>query len=67
MHANISITDGTYIHIEEQERGRLLGEISISQNETRPQDDALQGFLKKLSPNDLQQAITLAAGLLVKG
>src|SRR5512140_102850 len=64
MHSNIASTDGTYVHIEEQERGKLLGEIT--QNGTRQPDDALQDFLAKLDRNNLQQAIILAAGLLTK-
>lgn len=65
MHANISITDGHYAHLEEAERGRLLGEIT--QSGTRPPDDALQDFLSRLDKNNLQQAIMLAAGMMVKG
>ncbi len=51
MHANIAITDGHYAHLEEAERGRLLGEIT--QNGTRPPEDALQDFLARLDRNDL--------------
>ena len=65
MHANIAITDQHYAHLEEAERGKLLGEIT--ENGAHPPDDTLQGFLSGLDRGDLQQAITLAAGLLVKG
>jgi integrase len=65
MHANIAITDGHYAHLEEAERGKLLGEMTRSG--TKPPDDGLMGLLAGLDRNDLQQAITLAAGLLAKG
>ncbi len=39
----------------------------ITQNGTRLPDDELKDFLARLDKNNLQQAITLAAGLLVKG
>lgn len=64
MHANVAITDERYVHLEELERGKLLGQISHDQ--TLQQDDDLQGMLAKLDKDDLHRAITIAAGLLVK-
>lgn len=64
MHANVAITDERYVHLEEIERGKLLGQISNDQAQQR--DDDLQGMLAKLDKDDLHRAITIAAGLLVK-
>lgn len=64
MHANIAITDERYVHLEEIERGKLLGQISNDQAQQR--DDDLHGMLAKLDKDDLHRAITIAAGLLVK-
>jgi hypothetical protein len=64
MHANVAITDERYVHLEEIERGKLLGQISNDQEPQR--DDDLQGMLAKLDRDDLHRAITIAAGLLVK-
>lgn len=64
MHANVAITDERYVHLEEIERGKLLGQISNDQMQQR--DDDLQGMLAKLDKDDLHRAITIAAGLLVK-
>jgi len=64
MHSNIAITDERYVHLEELERGKLLGQISHDQ--TLQRDDDLQGMLAKLDKDDLHRAITIAAGLLVK-
>ncbi len=63
MHANIAITDERYVHLEEVERGKLLGQIS--QDQTRKPDDDLQKMLMDLDRQDLHRAITIAAGLLV--
>jgi len=64
MHANIAITDERYVHLEEMERGKLLGQVS--QNHTQQPDDELNILLTKLDKEDLHRAITIAAGLLVK-
>ena len=64
MHANVAITDERYVHLEELERGKLLGQISHDQ--TLQREDDLQGMLAKLDKDDLHRAITIAAGLLVK-
>ena len=64
IHANVAITDERYVHLEEIERGKLLGQISNDQMQHR--DDDLQGMLTKLDKDDLHRAITIAAGLLVK-
>jgi site-specific recombinase XerD len=64
MHANIAITDERYVHLEEMERGKLLGQISS--HPCQSTEDDLQGLLTKLDRNDLHRAITIAAGLLVK-
>ena len=64
MHANIAITDGTYVHLEELERGKLLGQISS--NSVRQTDGELQEYLAKLDKENLHRAITIAADLLVQ-
>jgi integrase len=64
MHANIAITDELYVHLEELERGKLMGQISRYQ--VHRHDDDLYGFLTRLDKDDLHRAITIAAGLLVK-
>lgn len=64
MHANIAITDERYVHLEEMERGKLLGQISSGP--VHQQDDDLQERLAKLDKDDLHRAITIAAGLLAK-
>jgi len=64
MHANIAITDECYVHLEEMERGKLLGQVSG--NPPRQPDDELQALLMKLDKEDLHRAITIAADLLVK-
>jgi len=64
MHANIAITDERYVHLEEMERGKLLGQISSGQ--VHQQNDDLQERLAKLDKDDLHRAITVAAGLLAK-
>jgi hypothetical protein len=61
---NIAITDERYVHIEEMERVKLLGQISSVP--VRQHHDDLQGMLVKLDNDDLHRAITIAAGLLVK-
>ena len=64
MHANIAITDERYVHLEEMERGKLLGQVS--DNQIQVPNDELQTLLTKLDKDDLHRAITIAAGLLVK-
>ncbi|HRQ23284.1 MAG TPA: hypothetical protein PLF42_07635, partial [Anaerolineales bacterium] len=64
MHANIAITDERYVHLEEMERGKLLGQISSGQ--VHQQNDDLQERLATLDKDDLHRAITVAAGLLAK-
>ncbi len=64
MHANIAITDERYVHLEEMERGKLLGQVS--DNQIQLPSDELQTLLTKLDKDDLHRAITIAAGLLVK-
>lgn len=64
MHANIAITDERYVHLEEMERGKLLGQVS--DNQIQLPNDELQALLTKLDKDDLHRAITIAAGLLVK-
>lgn len=64
MHANIAITDERYVHLEEMERGKLLGQVS--DNQIQLPNDELQTLLTKLDKDDLHRAITIAAGLLVK-
>jgi site-specific recombinase XerD len=64
MHANIAITDGTYVHLEELERGKLLGQISS--NPIRQPDGELQAYLARLDKENLHRAITIAADLLVQ-
>lgn len=64
MHANVAITDERYVHLEEIERGKLLGQISNDQ--AQQHDDDLQSMLANLDKDDLHRAITIAAGLLVK-
>jgi site-specific recombinase XerD len=63
MHANIAITDEIYVHVEEAERGRLLGEIS--QIQTQPPDDVMQALLAKFGRQDIGQAFKMAADLLL--
>jgi len=62
MHANIAITDGIYVHIEEQERGRLIREINHSP--IAQPDDELHAYLSRFSKEDLKKAIMVAAEFL---
>jgi hypothetical protein len=64
MHANIVITDGTYVHMEELERGKLLGQISS--NPVNQPNGELQEYLAKLDKENLHRAITIAADLMVQ-
>jgi site-specific recombinase XerD len=64
MHANIAITDGIYVHLEEIERGKLLGQISS--NPVHQPESELQGYLAKLDKENLHRAITIAADLMVQ-
>jgi hypothetical protein len=63
MHANIVITDERYVHPEEMERGKLLGQVS--DNQIQLPNDELQALLTKLDKDDLHRAITFVTGLLV--
>jgi integrase len=64
LHANISVTDEVYSHIEEKERGKLLA--GLSANPTDQPNDGLRTYLDTLSRNDLVKAINLAAELLAR-
>lgn len=62
MHNNISITDQVYVHLEVQERGRILSEIY--ENPVL-KDGELAPFILKLGKEDIQDALRLIANRLV--
>jgi hypothetical protein len=63
MHNNISITDQVYVHLEVQERGRILSEIY--ENPVLKPDGELASFILKLGKEDIQDALRLIANRLV--
>lgn len=63
MHNNISITDQVYVHLEVQERGRILSEIH--ENPVMQPNSELAGFILKLGKEDIQDALRLIANRLV--
>jgi hypothetical protein len=63
MHNNISITDQIYIHLEVQERGRILS--GIYSNPVMRPDSELASFILKLGKEDIQEALRLIANRLV--
>jgi hypothetical protein len=63
MHNNISITDQVYVHLEVQERGRILSEIYA--NPVMQQNSELSAFISKLGKEDIQEALRLIANRLV--
>ena len=63
MHNNISITDQVYVHLEVQERGRILSEIYTS-SAAQPEGE-LAAFIMKLGKQDVQEALRLIANRLV--
>lgn len=63
MHNNIAITDQVYVHLEVQERGRILS--GIYANPVMKPDNELSGFILKLGKEDIQEALRLIANRLV--
>lgn len=63
MHNNISITDQVYVHLEVQERGRILS--GIYPNPVMKPDSELSAFILKLGKEDIQDALRLIANRLV--
>lgn len=63
MHNNISITDQVYVHLEVQERGRILS--GIYSNPVMRPDGELATFISKLGKEDVQEALRLIATRLV--
>ena len=63
MHNNISITDQVYVHLEVQERGRILS--GIYENPVMKPDGELATFIFGLGKEDIQEALRLIANRLV--
>ena len=63
MHNNISITDQVYVHLEVQERGRILS--GIYPNSIIKPDGELSAFILSLGKEDIQDALRLIANRLV--
>jgi site-specific recombinase XerC len=63
MQNNISITDRVYVHLDVQERGRILS--GIYANPVMQPDGELAAFILKLGKEDIQDAHTLIANRLV--
>jgi hypothetical protein len=55
MHNNISITDQICVHLEVQERGRILS--GIYSNPVMKPDSELATFILKLGKEDIQEAL----------
>jgi len=62
MHNNISITDQIYVHLEVQERERILSEIYA--NSVMQPDGELAAFIMKLGKQDIQEALRIANRLV---
>lgn len=59
MHHDLTMTDGTYIHFEDQERGSAIRRISEA---ACPGDTVeLQALFRSLEPNNLELAIEILA------
>jgi integrase len=60
MHASIATTDKIYVHMEEQERARVLRGLSATP--VLQGDDDLEQLLNKIDPADRMRAIHILSG-----